>query len=203
LRSTRDQLLDAAALLIVEKGFPRATTKEIARNAGVAEGTLYKHFEGKADLFQCVMRERITGFIALMQELPARAGTKTVEGNLTELVTEAVSFFDKTVPLMTALAADRELFDLKSDAMRERGMGPVASLRGLREYLRLERDLGRVRADAPIEVAAQALLGACHNYALVHYLFGDDARLARQSEFVAGLIDIVMSGISPDGKEGG
>jgi len=44
------KILDAAARLIAERGFHRATTREIAAAADVAEGTLYNYFATKDDL---------------------------------------------------------------------------------------------------------------------------------------------------------
>lgn len=199
---TREQILDAAARLLAERGLPAVTTKEIARAAGVAEGTLYKHFSGKEELFGCVLRERMPPFVALLQDLPARAGRDTVAANLAELARVAVEFFTRAVPLMTALGVKRDLLRV-AGRLGERGFGPVVSLRALGEYLRLEQGLGRVRPDAPIAAAAQVLLGACHNYVLVHHLFGDDARLVPPEEFVAGLVDIVTSGLLPAGPMDG
>lgn len=46
----RNQVLDAAAEVFAEKGFARATTKEIADRADVSEGTIYNYFTTKEDL---------------------------------------------------------------------------------------------------------------------------------------------------------
>lgn len=46
----RNQILDAAAEVFAEKGFARATTKEIADRADVSEGTIYNYFAAKEDL---------------------------------------------------------------------------------------------------------------------------------------------------------
>ena len=43
--STRDRMLDAAYTVMRTRGLARATTKEIAREAGFSEAALYKHFE--------------------------------------------------------------------------------------------------------------------------------------------------------------
>ena len=50
IEARRNQILDAAAAVFAEKGFHRATTKEIAKTAGVSEGTIYNYFASKADL---------------------------------------------------------------------------------------------------------------------------------------------------------
>ncbi len=49
-RSSREKLLRAALALVARDGFAAATTAAIAEKAGLAEGTLYRHFPSKDDL---------------------------------------------------------------------------------------------------------------------------------------------------------
>lgn len=46
----RNQILDAATKVFAEKGFHRATIRDVARAAGVADGTIYNYFENKTAL---------------------------------------------------------------------------------------------------------------------------------------------------------
>jgi len=50
LAARRDQILDAAATVFAERGFHPTTIREIARAAGVADGTIYNYFENKTAL---------------------------------------------------------------------------------------------------------------------------------------------------------
>lgn len=54
---TRDRLLHAAREVIEAGGYGGASVLAIADRAGVASGTLYRHFPSKADLFVEVFRE--------------------------------------------------------------------------------------------------------------------------------------------------
>jgi len=47
----REQLLDVAAQLFSSKGYAGATTAQIAKEAGVTEPIIYRHFKSKRDLF--------------------------------------------------------------------------------------------------------------------------------------------------------
>ncbi|MCL5995228.1 MAG: TetR/AcrR family transcriptional regulator [Chloroflexi bacterium] len=66
----RAEILEAAAEVFARKGFERATTKEIAAQAGVSEGTLYNYFGGKRDILLALlnqMGESASAAIARMQ----------------------------------------------------------------------------------------------------------------------------------------
>jgi AcrR family transcriptional regulator len=55
----RKQILDAAAKVFAAKGFDRATIADIAREAGIAEGSIYNYFKNKGDLLVSIPRQVI------------------------------------------------------------------------------------------------------------------------------------------------
>lgn len=52
--TTRDRLLQAAIQVFSRAGYVGATTREIAREAGVSEVTLFRHFQRKEQLLKAV-----------------------------------------------------------------------------------------------------------------------------------------------------
>jgi AcrR family transcriptional regulator len=50
LTARRNQILDAATQVFASKGFHRATIKDIAHVAGIADGTIYTYFASKTDV---------------------------------------------------------------------------------------------------------------------------------------------------------
>jgi TetR/AcrR family fatty acid metabolism transcriptional regulator len=50
IAAKRNQILDAAVKVFAEKGFHKATIRDVARAAGVADGTIYNYFENKPAL---------------------------------------------------------------------------------------------------------------------------------------------------------
>ncbi len=54
--SIRQRILAAAHVLVVEGGFGYASMTAVAARAGIATGSLYKHFPSKSDLFSEVFR---------------------------------------------------------------------------------------------------------------------------------------------------
>lgn len=51
----RNQILDAAITVFAEKGFARATIKDVAQTAGIADGTIYIYFENKTALLMGIL----------------------------------------------------------------------------------------------------------------------------------------------------
>lgn len=50
IKARRDQILAAAIQVFAEKGFQRATIRDVAKTAGIADGTIYNYFENKTAL---------------------------------------------------------------------------------------------------------------------------------------------------------
>ena len=55
---TRKKLIEAAASVIGEKGFDRASLEEVAAQAGMTQGAVYGNFENKEELFLAVVEEQ-------------------------------------------------------------------------------------------------------------------------------------------------
>lgn len=68
-------ILATASRLFAKKGYSQATTAEIAREAGVAEGTLYHHFGSKDGIFLTLFDETMEGFLSGIEEILAGGGT--------------------------------------------------------------------------------------------------------------------------------
>ena len=195
---TRGQLIDAAERVLRTKGLARATTKEIAREAGCAEGTLYLHFTDKLDLVRAVHEKLLPAFIEVLRDLPGRAGTGTVEANLTELARGALRLYRDLMPLGSSLFADPELLGRFRALLAERGGGPHRAWEPVVAYLRAEQALGRVAAGADPAAAAALLLGACQQLVFVELMTGPETLPFRDRPDPAGeLVATLLAGLSP------
>src|SRR5215212_1041553 len=176
---TRAQLVDAAERVLRSRGLARATTKEIAREAGCAEGTLYLHFADKLDLVRAVHEKLLPAFIEVVSHLPGRAGTRTVEENLTELARSALRLYRDMLPVGSSLFADPEL------------------LRRFRARL-AEQGPGRVGPAADPAAAALLLLGACEQLTFVELMTGPETLPFRdRPDPAAELVATLVTGLSP------
>ena len=68
---TRRRLRTAALELFVEQGVVETTTRDLAKKAGIAEGTIYRHFESKDELVRDLFRDHYLRFGADLDRIQA------------------------------------------------------------------------------------------------------------------------------------
>jgi AcrR family transcriptional regulator len=155
---TRQTLIVAAHEVFGRRGFANATTREIAQLAGVAEGTIYRHFPDKEALFHAVFVESVSGPLELLRRFPQRAGTATVRDNLAALLDLLGSMQESTAPLMASLAADQVLAESFAAHVRDEGLeefDPATPMTVTAAYVAAEQQFGRIRRDVePADAAA-------------------------------------------------
>ncbi len=186
---TRERILAAARAMMLSKGLVRATTKEIARAAGVSEGTLYNHFANKEDLFHSTLNQLPSGFIALMRELPERIGIAPVQTVLAEVAWSALDFYGEAVPMGASFFAAPELLARHRELLRQRGAGPQKANELAAAYLRGEQRLGRVRGDADPDAAAYLLLGAIYQYVYWRQFLGEAVHPEADARFIDSVLE--------------
>jgi AcrR family transcriptional regulator len=194
---TRELMVEAAERVMRSKGLAHTTTKEIAREAGYSEGAIYKHFEGKEELFLAVLTERLPPFVDVLGGLPQKAGRGMVGDVLEEVAGAALAFYGESFPMSVSVFSEPGLLARHRQEVERRGAGPQKANEALAAYLEAERNLGRVREGADPEAAAAMLLGACFQRAFFGSYSGEGAARAQDKGFVAGVVGTLMRGLSP------
>ncbi|WP_079031938.1 TetR/AcrR family transcriptional regulator [Streptomyces specialis] len=146
-RRNRERLLDAARALFAERGVDVAMA-EIARRAGVSNGTLYNHFPTRQDLIEAVFLDRLEKNVELAEQ--ARAADDPWQG-----------FADYVTGICELQAADRGYNEvvtrgMTSPAARRLQATATAALADV--FARAQR-AGTLRADAAIEDLAFVVWG--------------------------------------------
>ncbi len=63
------KIVDAAVVVIAENGYHQAQVSKIAKEAGVADGTIYLYFKNKEDILVSVFREKMAIFVSNLQTI--------------------------------------------------------------------------------------------------------------------------------------
>jgi AcrR family transcriptional regulator len=114
-RANRARLLAAAKELFAEQGVEATTMQEIARAAGVGQGTLYRHFADKGELCLALIKEDVAAFQERVGAVIAlRADANAIDGawalaspleRLDMLIVEKVRLTESHLPLFEAMDA--------------------------------------------------------------------------------------------------
>lgn len=146
-------LLLAALELLAERGYRGATTKEIARRAGVNEVTLFRRFGSK----EALLRTALSRFIpaGFLERLPAEEAP--LEEGLRQLLEAYLDLLKAHQALLPKLLAEL----LRHPGLR--GVGPPKGILGVLErvvgFFRAQQRKGLLRSDEPPEEMALAFVG--------------------------------------------
>lgn len=94
IEKRRDQMIRAAVTLFKEKGFHRATTREIAKEAGFSIGTLYEYIRTKEDVLYLVCD-------SIYNEVHNRLSQITLENGTTEDLKTAIRHYYEVIDDMS------------------------------------------------------------------------------------------------------
>jgi len=71
------QIIEAAVTAIAEYGYHQCQVSKIAKEAGVADGTIYLYFRNKEDILISLFREKVARFIETLREIIQEKQTAT------------------------------------------------------------------------------------------------------------------------------
>jgi AcrR family transcriptional regulator len=196
--STRDRILDAAATVIGEHGLAKSTTKLIAREAGLSEAMLYRHFADKNELFMRVLHERLPPLGQVITRLDSRVGRGDPRETLTEIAEAALGFYLAAFPMTASLFSDAPLLSTFKDWVSQRGLGPQKPVMAVADYLAAEQKAGRLQGHADPEATAALLMGACFQHALLVHFTAQPPAGTSASDAATRLVAQLYAGLAPE-----
>jgi AcrR family transcriptional regulator len=191
--NTRQHILEATERVIQSRGLARATTKEIAREAGCAEGTLYKHFQDKEDIFLAVIQEHLPDFALKIDE--QNAGKASLNASLQEAAFAAIRYYEQLIPLAVSLFADSELIERHRKWMQEQNAGPQRIYERVTAYIEAEQRQGRIADTLNAFNITSLLLGPCFQYAFLRYFTGEEPFSMTGAQFAVDMVTTLLKGL--------
>jgi len=187
----RIRILDAALKIFATRGFYNAKVSEVAREAGVADGTIYLYFESKDALLIALFEDRMQRLIGRANEEIART-----EGTVLDKIRQAIALH------LSLVLDDPDLAEFITVELRQSGKfvkeydNPKFT-----EYLRIFRDLilagqeqGIIRRTVDARLVVRAIFGALDELLLTLSLTHRN-RSVDLNATVDGLCDIFFDGI--------
>jgi AcrR family transcriptional regulator len=187
IRDARELLFDAAERVLLRAGPGALSTRSITTEAGCAKGVLHRHFTDLDTFLAELVADRIARIQTQASSLRGAAGTGTVAGNLTAVLTD---LFSSVAVAIVPLLIFRDELRARLRRRTPKGM-PILTEAGamIASYLTAERELGRITADAEPDTLAPALLGASH------LQFSDRQDAPPQTEDIHHMVTTILAGV--------
>jgi len=193
---TDEQILRAARAIFLEEGFGAQTAK-IARKAKVSEGTIFKRFPTKEDLFFAALE--IDRFPAWHAETVSSIGEGVCRENLEKICLGILLWFSEMLPRTIGAMGCPSIALKRGFPGTEHPI--LIDERKLREYLEHEVRLGRLR-NCNLELLASHIMGSLTSYVFKSMVLGQVLTTDRLDEIAAGTVELIWNGIAPDKPSG-
>jgi AcrR family transcriptional regulator len=185
-----DALLDVARRAFVEQGFA-ASTRAIARSAGVSEGLLFQRFPTKADLFFAAMIPPPADLNRLLHH-PRSAGCALLE----KITFAMIDYFRDTLPVLLPLMS-HPAFRFEEFARRHPDSPMLLLRRQLVEFLVQEQRAGRLGAVDP-GAAALLIWSTAHSIPFFERLGAHDGQF--DPKLVRAMVRALWDGLDPENR---
>ena len=153
----RTQILDAARSLIAEQGYERTTTAQIAKRAGISEGTIYNYFPSKvavvAALKQQAMDAVLTG--AFARATPGLHGAALIRA----LLEGAFAAAHEDADLMRAFSLNVELRGMHGSPCANEPDDNARFVRGLYEFFAGQQNTGFIPRSVDLHAMVRLMIG--------------------------------------------
>jgi AcrR family transcriptional regulator len=197
IKTRRNQILLGAAEVFAEKGFHKATTKEIAKAAGISEGTIYNYFENKDEILLAMIDllavQSLQSLVIDQHIEEPRQLFTAIFYNRYQLIQERGHLI---APIMAEVFADAHLRQEVYDKI----IKPLAA--HLEQYLRAKIEAKEFRELDPV-IVTRAIVGAM----FVNFVFKLTELDPRYKDIsfdsmIEEIITLILSGLSaPDAKQ--
>jgi AcrR family transcriptional regulator len=192
----RQQIIDGALQVFASKGFETATTKDIAKAAGVrSPGLIYHYFADKADLFRHVIEQRVP-IVEIFDQLDAFSALPPREA-LTIFARGLLSATDSPQTLAMMRLMMGESIRRPAVAAMLNQHGPGRGFAFLSSYLARQMEAGTLRRMEP-GVATRCFVGPLFTFILTKLVFPqpDSATLSTEV-MAAAAVDVFLRGMEP------
>jgi AcrR family transcriptional regulator len=190
----REQILDAAMRIFAQKGFIRATNKDIAREAGITPGLIYHYFESKEAVLKAVIESRSP--LKILRTLPQEMLALPPEMLLPFLLRQVFTIVESEdfVRLLRILLPEA-IHHPEGTFLSTEVFQRVLSF--LESYFRARMEEGEFRQGDAL-LTAQVLVGSMMGFILRRQILSDPVALAlTQEQIIAAIVDHVLYGLKP------
>jgi TetR/AcrR family transcriptional regulator, fatty acid metabolism regulator protein len=186
--SKRERILRAAVDVFAEHGYFNAKVSQIAKTAGVADGTIYLYFDGKEDLLVTIFREHTRSYLQTLEQ--QLANVNRAEDRLRIAIRHHLETLgrDRALAVVSQVELRHSLKFMSLLSQQE-----VADyLNMIRKIVEYGQEQGIFRRNVHPQLVAKSVFGVLDEMVTSWMLSEKDYDLAGHSEQIA---DLILTGL--------
>ncbi|SDF26809.1 DNA-binding transcriptional regulator, AcrR family [Fontibacillus panacisegetis] len=190
------KIIQAAVEIFAEKGFAGSSTSEIAQRAGVAEGTIFRHYKTKKDLLISIVAPMMSKLIAPFvwndfKDVLEKEYT-SLEEFLYEIAVNRLNFTRKHLKIIKILLQEIPFQpDLKDAFKRQVGMKIFQKISEIIEYFKSKGEV----IDMPTPTLVRFLASSFIGLFATHFILLPDQPWDEEKE-IRDTIQFILDGLS-------
>jgi len=194
------RILEATIQISNEKGFSAATTSEIAKRAGVAEGTIFRYFKTKKDILHGIMLQVIKIaaskiVLSSIEKIFRNEDQKDLRAILKDILLDRLDLVQKFFPMFRVVISEALFHEDIREAMYDNVISKMDKI--IIQFFDDMARTGQVRTDIEPMIIVRSILGNFMIFIGQKMLFSDNFKLSNSEKEIDSIISIIIDGISP------
>ncbi|MBN2545462.1 MAG: helix-turn-helix transcriptional regulator [Spirochaetes bacterium] len=199
LNEKEEKILQSSIKLFSEKGFSAATSKEIAKDAGVSEGIIFKYFKTKKDILKAILLHLIN----ILSEKIVLKGIKDIFKNdkecdiktvLKKVIYDRIKMVDKIYPMAQIIFMEAILHEEIRDAVYNNIIKKAMEIFNDFYFQMAEKNILRKNVD--IMVVFRSILSNIAIFIAQKKIFGKYFKFENIDKEIDKVIDVILNGIT-------
>jgi AcrR family transcriptional regulator len=202
LTPRQQELLEAALRVMSRKGFDAARTREIAREAGVSEATLFKHFPTKRHLLlalvQPFMREVVQPvLLASVKDLVQAQQGRPIDETLRKIALDRFRLVRARLPLISTLCMEAVRRPEMMEVVRSAVISQISDVLG--SIYEAARERGEVR-DVGGRRFVRGYMSLLIGYLFFSGFFPEELGEESDGAAIDGIVELFLKGVGKEGR---
>ncbi len=190
------KIVQAAVEIFAEKGYSATSTSEIAQKAGVAEGTIFRHYKTKQNLLLAIvspiMEKLVAPFVIRNFQEVLNVQYERFEDFMRAMLINRLAFTRKYAPVLKVMIHEIPFNpDLQAQFMEHVSTNVVERVRRIVVHFQAQGQIIEAPADSIVRMCASTIVG----YAVTRYFLAPE-RDWNDDEEIDLMIRFMMNGLS-------
>lgn len=187
---TKEKILEAGLTIFSAKGYVGSSTREIAKKAGVAEITLFRHFSSKETLFGEVIKSYT--FLPILKKLIPNLLDKDYKEALEDIARNYLEKLEERKDLIQIMKSKARLYPEKVANIHRAYVDEM--FKTMASYFRQLQESKKLREDFDPEMGALAFVGMLFTYFSTREFFQRKDKISDTNKVIKEFVEIFVKG---------